>query len=208
MLQSRRLGERMGTVSGTSLTAAEVREATWAWWLAVVVGLMAIVAGVIVIAKPSDSLKTLAVISGIFVLLDGVLDLIAALIGGAENRGLAAVLGVVSAIVGVLLIRHPISGVTFIALLLAVWLIAAGVVKLVVAFDAEEHRARRIVVALVLTIAGIVIAANPNIGYATLALLTGIGFICYGVAMLIVGWAMRLARREATSAAHAGPAAA
>src|SRR6185312_14050135 len=55
--------------------ADEVREATSAWWLLVLIGLLAIAAGVIVLLKPEDSLSTLAVIAGIFVLASGIFDI-------------------------------------------------------------------------------------------------------------------------------------
>src|SRR5437868_4283419 len=47
-------------------------EATWAWWLLMIVGLLSIAAGVIVLTKPSESLATLAVVIGIFVLANGI----------------------------------------------------------------------------------------------------------------------------------------
>jgi hypothetical protein len=36
-----------------------------------------------------------------------------------------------------------------------------------------------------------VIVSSPHIGYATLALIVGLGFIAYGVAMVVVGWGLR-----------------
>jgi uncharacterized membrane protein HdeD (DUF308 family) len=182
-------------VSDTSLSPSELRELTWGWWLALLIGVVSIVAGVIVIAKPSNSLATLAVIFGIFILVDGIVELVAALSGETQNRGLLAVLGVLSVIAGVLLIRHPLGGVRAVALLIGIWLIAAGLVRFVAAFEAAENRLWRIGVALVLAIFGIVIVASPHIGYATLALITGIGFICYGLGMLALGWAMHVVRR-------------
>jgi uncharacterized membrane protein HdeD (DUF308 family) len=179
------------------LTSGEVKELTWGWWLTLIVGGLSIVAGVIVLLKPDDSLPTLAVISGIFVLVDGIVELVAALSSRTENRGLLAILGVVSVIVGILLIRHPIQGVTAIALLLASWLIAAAIVKLVLAFERPEHRLRGVLVAVVLGIAGIAIVASPNIGYATLALFAGLGFLLYGMTMIVLGVAMRAVRRAA-----------
>ena len=161
--------------------------------------MLSVVAGVIVLLKPSDSLETLAVIAGIFVLMDGIVELIASITNSAGNRSLAAIVGVVSVIVGVLLIRHPIGGVTAIALLLATWLIAAGVVRIVIAFERPEHRGRGVLVGAILGIAGIVIVASPHIGYATLALFTGIGFIGYGVGMLLLGFATRTIRQAATA---------
>jgi uncharacterized membrane protein HdeD (DUF308 family) len=179
------------------MVSTELREATWGWWLALLIGVVSIVAGIIVVAKPSNSLSTLAVIFGIFILVDGIVELIAALSARTGNRGLLAVLGVISVIAGVLLIRHPLGGVRAVALLIGLWLIAAGVVRFIAAFEAPEHRLWRIGVALVLGIFGVIIVASPDIGYATLAVITGIGFICYGLGMAAVGWAMWSARRGA-----------
>ena len=176
--------------------AEDVREATSAWWLLVVIGLLAIAAGVVVLLKPEDSLSTLAVIAGIFVLASGIFDVAISFSRRTPNRGLAAVTGVLSVVVGVLLIRHPIGGVLFVALLIGIWLIAIGVVRFVEAFE-SEHRFWGIVVALVEIAAGIVIVATPPIGFATLALLTGIAFIVNGVAIFALGWMMHSVHHEA-----------
>jgi uncharacterized membrane protein HdeD (DUF308 family) len=185
---------------GETFSAEELHESTSSWWLLLLTGLVGIAAGVIVLAKPSNSLATLAVIAGIFALVDGSFDLIASLSRHTENRGLTAVLGVVSVVVGVLLIRHPIAGVLAVALLIGIWLIAGGVVRLVRAFE-SDHRAWSVVAALIEIAAGIVIVSSPPIGYATLALLVGISFIVYGVATFALGWLMHMVRRDAQSPA-------
>lgn len=177
--------------------AREVSEVTRSWWLVAVMGVLSVVAGIVVLAKPGDSLATLAVIAGIFILVDGLAELVAALATRTEGRGLVAVLGVLSVVVGLLLIRHPIHGVTAVALLLGLWLVAAGVVRLIGAFEEPEHRGRRIASALVLGVAGVVIVASPHIGYATLALVAGLGFIAYGLSLLVLGWSLRVVRELA-----------
>jgi uncharacterized membrane protein HdeD (DUF308 family) len=187
----------------TSLNSDAVRDLTWGWWLALLIGVVSIAAGIIVIAKPSNSLATLAVIFGIFILIDGIVELVAALSARTPNRGMLAVIGVISVIAGVLLIRHPLGGVRAVALLIGIWLIAAGVVRFIAAFETPEHRLLRIGVSLVLAIFGVVIVASPDIGYATLALITGISFICYGIGMTALGWAMRDLRREGPPATNA-----
>ena len=181
-------------MSGTSISPSELREATWGWWLALLLGLLSIVAGGIVIAKPSNSLSTLAVIFGIFILADGIIELIASLSSHTENRGSLAVIGVISVIAGVLLIRHPLGGVRAVALLIGIWLIAAGVVRFIGAFETSGDRVWRIIAASILVIFGIIIVASPHIGYATLAVITGICFILYGIGMLAVGWALHSIR--------------
>jgi uncharacterized membrane protein HdeD (DUF308 family) len=180
---------------------AEVREATWGWWLFVLVGVLSITAGVIVLFKPGESLPTLTVIVGIFMLVDGIFELAGAFFRGTPNRGLVALFGVITAIVGVLLIRHPIAGVAAVALLIGLWLITVGVIRFVLAFDEPEHRVWQVIVGLVEILAGIVIVSTPEIGFATLAVLVGIGFILNGCALTALGWDMHEVREEV-----AGPA--
>ena len=182
------------------LTSEEQHQLKRAGWLLMFVGLLSVAVGVIVLLKPSDSLVTLAVIAGIFILIDGAFDLVASFSHRTENRGLSAVVGVVSIVVGVLLIRHPIGGVLFVALLIGIWLIAVGVVRFVEAFD-SDRRVWGIVIALIEIAAGVVIVATPPIGFATLALLTGIAFILNGVAIFALGWILHSARHEAEGAA-------
>jgi len=184
-----------------TIGAAEVKEVTWGWWLLLLVGLLSIAAGVIILFKPSDSLPTLAVIAGIFLLVDGILEMIGSLMRGTRNRGLVALFGVLTAIVGVLLIRHPIGGVAAVALLIGIWLIAIGVVRLATAFEEYEHRGWHAFAGVLELVAGIVIVANPHIGFATLALLVGLGFIVNGIGLATLGWGLHTIRREASGAA-------
>src|SRR6476619_6690703 len=166
-----------------SMREAEAKELSWGWWLIVLVGLLSFVAGVIILVKPGDSLATLAVIAGIFLLIDGILELAESFMSSTRNRGMVALFGVITAIVGVLLIRHPVGGVTAVALLVGLWLIVIGVIRLATAFEQYDHRGWYLLAGVVELIAGIVIVANPDVGYATLAILVGIGFIINGLGM-------------------------
>lgn len=187
-------------MSEASPSRAGLRSMTGGWWIAALVGIVSVIAGVIVLAKPSNSLATLAVVTGIFVLLDGIVALVEA-IGVSENRGVVVVLGVVSVVIGILLIRHPVAGVTAVALLLGLWLIAAAAVRVVGAVAVGEHVLRRLAVAAVLAIAGIAIVSSPHIGYATLALIVGLGFIGYGATMIVLAAALRSVGHEVPAAA-------
>jgi len=179
-----------------ALTPEQVRALARSWWLAVALGLLSLIAGGIVLAKPDHSLRTLAVIIGVFVLIDGALELYLSLAGRVENRGTTALLAILNVIVGVLLIRHPIAGVQAIALFVGIWLIAVGVPRVIVAFDAPAGRLGRLVVAAVEIIAGVVIVSSPNIGYATLALLVGFSFLANGIAMIVFGVLLRTLKRN------------
>jgi uncharacterized membrane protein HdeD (DUF308 family) len=176
------------------------REATYAasaaWWMLLLVGALSLAAGLIVLAKPSHSLTTLAVVFGVFVLLDSIYELVTSLF--AERGAVGALLGVLGIVIGILLIRHPVHGVLAVGLLVGIWFVAAGVIRLVRAFTLEA-RLWNIVVAVLEIAAGIVIVSSPHISFATLALLLGISLLLNGLAMVALGWAMHALRRAAPS---------
>jgi uncharacterized membrane protein HdeD (DUF308 family) len=179
-----------------TLRDAEVKEVTSVWWLLALVGLLSFVAGVIILVKPGDSLAALAVIAGVFLLVGGTLELASSFMSSTPDRGMVALAGAINAIVGVLLIRHPIGGVTAVALLIGLWLIVIGVIRFATAFGEYDQRGWYALAGALELIAGIVIVANPDIGYATLAILVGIGFILNGIGLGALGWALRAAKRE------------
>lgn len=179
-------------MSDPPITREKLGAVTAAWWLLLALGGLSIAAGLIVIAKPSDSLTTLAVIFGVFVVIDSIYELVASIF--ADHGAVGALLGVLGIVIGILLIRHPIHGVQAVGLLIGIWFVAVGAIRLVRAF-ALERRLGNIVLALLELIAGIVIVSSPDIRFATLALLVGISLILNGLAMAGVGWTMRALRR-------------
>ena len=187
--------------------AEDLQRVLWSWSLLLVVGVLSVAAGVIVLAKPGISLATLAVVVGIFLLIDGILELCWALVRRGENRALPTLAGVVSAVAGVILIRHPTKAVVAIALLLGLWLIVVGLLRLIRAFEQRERRGWAILNGTVELLGGIVIVSSPHIGVATLALLVGIALIVRGLALSAVAWALHRATRGLGAAAR-GPAAA
>jgi uncharacterized membrane protein HdeD (DUF308 family) len=168
-----------------------LKQLSSAWWLLLLVGLLCAAAGIIVIVQPDISIATLAVIAGIFLLVDGIYDVVVAISDRGEGSGLVALVGVVSAIAGIILIRHPIESVVAIALLVGIWLVVVGIVRLMRAFVLAYNRGWNLLVAFVEIIAGIVIVASPGIGVATLAVLIAIAFMVRGVALVAAAWVLR-----------------
>jgi uncharacterized membrane protein HdeD (DUF308 family) len=192
-------------MSDESALVSDLRSIARAWWILALLGLISIVAGVIVLARPSTSLATLAVIAGVFLLVDGIFELVWALLDSRQNRGLAAVLGVITAIAGVILIRHPTHAVVAIALLFGLWLIAAGILRLFSVFAGPGRGLWSALLAVLELVAGIVIVSSPNIGVSTLALLIGLALVIRGVGACLAAWMFRtLAHSE--DVAHSGAA--
>jgi len=176
-------------------------------WILVLAGLLGVAAGIIVLAEPANALATLAVVTGIFLVFDGVLATVASLFEHVEGRQLGVLAAVIGVLIGVILIRHPIHGVLAIGFLLGLWLIAAGVVRLAALAVLGHLRGWWTLVAVIEIAAGIVIVASPRIAISTLALLVGISFIVRGGVMAAVGWLM-VEAEESGSAAPGGHVAA
>jgi uncharacterized membrane protein HdeD (DUF308 family) len=130
---------------------------------------------------------------GIFMLIDGIVELFRSLGNEVANRALAAIVGLLGVIVGIVLIRHPFHGVAAIGLLIGLWLVAAGVIRLVRAFVVSAHPLLQAAIALFEVIVGIVIVSDPKIGYTALAVITGICLIVNGAMYVLLGFAVRRA---------------
>jgi uncharacterized membrane protein HdeD (DUF308 family) len=177
------------------MSSEEARDTARAWWVILALGIASLVAGIILVLRPSHSLATLAVIFGIFLLLDGILALVRSF-GPGENRALAAIVGVLGIVIGIALIRHPVHGVSAIGLLIGIWLVAAGVIRLVTAIAERRRLLLQIIIALLEVVVGIVIVSDPHIGYTALAIIVGIWLIINGFGMITLAIALRAVTRE------------
>jgi uncharacterized membrane protein HdeD (DUF308 family) len=173
------------------------------WWLLVLFGVVAIAVGVFFVASPHETLSTFTVIAGIFLLVDGVLAILTSIFGRGEGRGLLALVGALSAIAGLVLIKKPFGALTVLILIFGIWLVVEGVVRFAAAVGTPEGRAGNILIALVDIIAGIVILSWPNLGLATVAVIIGIVLILRGILFIATGWTLRKVGREPAAPARA-----
>jgi uncharacterized membrane protein HdeD (DUF308 family) len=91
-------------------------------------GVIALIAGAIVIRHPSGSITLLALAFGIFLMVAGVFELVAA-IEYREHRGWRMLEGVVDLAVGVLIVSWPQFGIYTFAIVLGIALIVRGIVE-------------------------------------------------------------------------------
>ena len=90
-------------------------------------GLLAIVAGIVLIAWPGASVRTVAVVVGISFLIWGVAVAIAALVDRGEGSGVIASFGVLLAVVGIIFIVWPGPTVTILMVLVGASAILFGI---------------------------------------------------------------------------------
>jgi uncharacterized membrane protein HdeD (DUF308 family) len=191
-------------LSTSTTESLEILESLW--WLVALFGLLTLGVGVFLIVSPHETLSTFTVIAGILLLVDGIIAIFRSVFGERENRGLLALVGVLSAIAGLVLIKKPFETLLVFALILGIWLIVAGVVRLMSAFALRAERGLNIFLAILDVIAGIVILSWPELSLSTLAVILGIILVLRGLLFTIAGWQLRGLGKALD--APAGPAAA
>jgi uncharacterized membrane protein HdeD (DUF308 family) len=184
----------------------EVHRFASLWWLVVLFGVAVLGVGVFFVASPHETLSTFTIIAGILLLVDGVLAIIASVVGRGEGRGLLALVGVLSAIAGLVLIKKPFDTLVVFLMIFGVWFVVAGVVRFVAAVGEPEGRGGNIAVAVLDLLAGIVILSWPGPSLATLAVIIGIVLIFRGALLVGAGWELHGLGREVDRELRAHPA--
>ena len=116
-----------------SIIAIFIDSSQWGWKL--LIGILSIVAGILVLGSPFLSTAivtlTLVLVLGINGIIIGLVQIIQAFQGGGLGTG---ILGVLSVILGFLLIIHRYSAAAAVPYALAIFLLIGGVVAIVAAF--------------------------------------------------------------------------
>jgi uncharacterized membrane protein HdeD (DUF308 family) len=164
-----------------------------AGWLVMAAGAISIVVGLLAIAYPDITLKLLAIFGGINLIMMSVLSLIDAFSRHSDggSKALSAVLGVLSLIAGLLLLRRPGETLLVLLLIFGIWLVVSGAVHFFRSFDQLDGRAPRMLVALCEIVLGVVILSVPEPSLRTIAVIAGIGFVLRGAMAVYAGWQLR-----------------
>jgi uncharacterized membrane protein HdeD (DUF308 family) len=100
----------------------------------IVIGLIAVLAGVYLLRHHALSLFFVAFVTGVFFIMQGFSDLGIALSGRVPGRGLRAILGVFSLAAGIIMVIWPAITLGLLLLIVAAWLLFYGCVLVALAF--------------------------------------------------------------------------
>jgi uncharacterized membrane protein HdeD (DUF308 family) len=178
-------------VSDEAALTQQVRDVASLWWLLLLGALASLVIGVLLLVWPSRTLEVIAILIGIELLLVGAIQLGLAFGQPSGSRTGPVVAGAVAAIAGLIVMRHPGGSLLVIALAVGIFLVLAGIMKLISAFDAVAGRGWLILSAVVDVAVGVVIVAWPSFGVSSLAVLLGIVLIVRGLIECAGAFALR-----------------
>jgi uncharacterized membrane protein HdeD (DUF308 family) len=169
------------------------------WWLVLLRGIAAIIFGILAFIWPGITLVTLVLFWGAFVLIDGILALAHAIMGGGmASRWWLALVGVAGIVAGLLTFVWP--GLTALVLLvfIACWAIVIGVFEIYGAIKLRkeiDNEWMLILSGALSVLFGVILLVAPGAGAIGLIWVIAAYAIVFGV--LLVGLALRLKKQQA-----------
>ena len=165
---------------------------TTPWWVVLLEGVIAIIAGLFLLYQPVITTILLIQILGIFWLAGGIVSVIGALIF-PENRWWKLLSGTLSIIAGIIILTYPIYSPFIILITLVIfigaWAIVTGAVKLAWAFKGGGWGMG--ILGILTIILGLLLLTNSLVGALVLPWVFGFFLIAGGIGAVIWGFRMR-----------------
>ncbi len=165
------------------------------WSILLLYGVAALGFGITAIGWPMAAATALVWALGLMAIVEGVISLLALVSGGSgAHRGWLLLYAVASLGLGTLAVINPLATASVLVLLLAAWLLVAGIYRIVFAVRVRRHIQGEWVLILSGMLAiglGLMFAANPLAGVAVTALWIGIGSLLYGLLQIVVALKLR-----------------
>ena len=105
------------------------------------------------------------------------------------------ILGLLGIVIGLYAVRHILVSVVALALLLGIYWVANGIVRLynAIAYSDQPHRGWMGFIGVLSVLAGIIVIVYPGISLVTLAVVLGVWLLIYGVMEIFVAFRIRSA---------------
>ena len=189
----------MANAGGVDVTPEErdilrVIGKSWGWVL--FFGIVTLILGALVVARPKDTIYAFAILVGIWLFVAGLFRMVVAIADSEDTAGtrwLMAVLGLLSVIIGILFLRHTQQMVTTLAFLIGLFWVVGGLIEFFTAYSDHGSPARgfRIVMGVLAFAAGVVTLVVPHLTLGVLAVIMGIWLILYGVLQIALSLQLR-----------------
>jgi len=186
------------TEYGTVRTATVPQGMIWQGTL--FVGVITLILGAIVCFNPTGSLKLVAVLVGIMMVLSGLFNLVRVFDADEPHRVWLGIAGLVWIVVGVIMIRDLNLTLSVIGLIVGLVWIVQGIAALIAGISGGSHEGRWfwIIFGLISLVAGIVLVSVPVKSLTALAVLLGLWFVVMGLVEVVGAFFLRSAMKKGT----------
>jgi uncharacterized membrane protein HdeD (DUF308 family) len=187
-----------GVEDRVSVSEANVLQSKWGWFVAL--GIIQIVLGLVALGAPVFVTLATVVFFGWLLLIGGVLSVVHAF-WQKQWSGffIDLAIGILDAVVGFMLVAHPVASTEALTLLIAMFLFVGGIFRIVAALTGRFDNRFWVLLNGIVTLAlGIMIWQQwPLSGLWVIGLFVGIELIFYGWSLVMVGLMARRLRRTA-----------
>lgn len=190
----------------TGLTYDEERATVAAigrnWWLLLVLGIVSIIIGIAMIARPAGSTWVLAILLAIYLVVSGIVSLVRAFSHGLTGgyRALLIISGIIGLLLGLLMLRFaPEEKIEILGIFVGVWFLFSGVMQLVTSSSQPEGKGWSIFSGIVYLLAGVVLLVNPW-AVEVFVWIVGIWLVVLGIFEIISSFQVKSAAKKAMAA--------
>nr|WP_306319637.1 MULTISPECIES: HdeD family acid-resistance protein [unclassified Streptomyces] len=171
------------------------RLAQSAWQAVLLMGVASVILGLLVLIWPGASLRVAGVMFGVYLLVSGIFQLVAAFGTNATAgmRVIGFISGALSVLLGLFCFRDAMESTLLLALWIGIGWLFRGITQTVAAASDPAMPARgwQIFLGVITGLAGVVLIVSPFETLAVLTLVTGIWLLVVGVVEIGSSFAVR-----------------
>jgi uncharacterized membrane protein HdeD (DUF308 family) len=156
-------------------------------------GTLAVLFGLFALLMPGLTLHTFVLVFGMFAIVDGLISIISSFtkIKEEHNWWYLLMQGILSVLVGGLVLRAPFLTEILVVIYIAIWMIAIGALEIVTAV--RLHKVIKgegwyMASGIISILAGVIILYNPMGGLWALTWLIGFNAILFGLIFIVMGF--------------------
>jgi uncharacterized membrane protein HdeD (DUF308 family) len=180
------------------------------WWAVLLRGIAAVLFGLFALVVPGAVMLSLALVFGAYLLIDGVLGIVAAVRAarGGRRWGLLLAEGVLNLLMGAVALVFPAGAVLAFVLVTAAWALMTGGLMLAAAFKLGLSHGRWWLAlgGLVSLLWGVLLIVTPLIGAVVLTWWLGAYALAFGAFLLVLAVRLRARRGAGPGPAASQPA--
>ncbi len=174
------------------------------WWAILIRGIAAVAFGVVAFLLPAASVAVLALVFGVYLLVDGVFAIIAAIAAAAHHTRWVLMLleGVIDILIGLLALAAPGAVIVGVVWVTAAWALVTGGLMLAAAFRLHRGHGNWLLGlgGLVSIVWGAMLGLWPLVGAIVMTIWLGAYAVIFGIAMIAL--ALRLRSRHLAAPLH------
>lgn len=170
-----------------------------AWWSLLALGALSILFGVVVLVWPGPTTLVAGIMFGIFLIVGGIVQVVAGIIGDTENRWLSVISGALSLVLGAFCFRDDIANsVAVLGIFIGIGWIFGGVWQITAGIAGKHlpNRTWTVIAGILTLIGGFVLIASPWDSMIILMVVTGIFAIAIGIVEIIGAFRLRSTAKQ------------